>query len=123
MSGRLRTSKTGGSNLSRRDEWRKVLDAEVERWSAMHYDELVTALSDRQAYEVEFDAKKYQVGVEILEVTASVLPLSRSFFCLTKLNHFQQAFLFPRNAEIPSCASSAMAFWDMASFVYAYAPA
>jgi hypothetical protein len=54
-------------------------------------------LSDDQAYEVELDSKKYQVEVEVLEVTekylhvivsvdegslpSSVLPLSRSFFC------------------------------------------
>lgn len=83
--------------MSRRDEWRRVLDAEVGRWSAMPHDQLVTALSDHQAYEVELDAKKYQVEVEVLEVAekylhiivavddgslpASVLPLSRSFFC------------------------------------------
>ena len=36
---------------------------------------------------------------------------------------FQQAALFPRNAEIPSCASSASAFCDITSFAYAYAPA
>jgi len=80
--------------MSRRDEWRKVLDAEVGRWSAMSYDQLVTALSEHQAYEVEFDSKKCQVEVEITEkylqvlvsvddgsLPASVLPLSRSFFC------------------------------------------
>jgi hypothetical protein len=40
-------------------------------------------------------------------------------------NHFpcQQAALFSRNAEIPSCASSASAFCDITSFAYAYAPA
>ena len=39
--------------------------------------------------------------------------------------HFpvQQAARFPKNAEIPSCASSAIAFWDITSFAYAYAPA
>ena len=83
--------------MSRRDEWRKVLDTEVQRWSAMSHDELVAALSDHQAYEVEFDAKNYQVEVEVLEITEkylhvvvavddgtlqpSVQPLSRSFFC------------------------------------------
>jgi hypothetical protein len=83
--------------MSRRDEWRKILDAEVDRWSAKSHDELISALSDDQAYQVELDSKKYQVEVEVLEITekylhiivsvddgslpASVLPLSRSFFC------------------------------------------
>jgi hypothetical protein len=87
----------GLPNLSRRDEWRKVLDAEVERWSAKSYEEIIFALRDHQAYEVEVDAQKYRVEVEVLEITekylqvvvavddgslpASVLPLSRSFFC------------------------------------------
>jgi hypothetical protein len=57
--------------------------------------QLVSELLDLQTYEIEFDSKKYQVEVEILETTeqylhvmvavddgslpASVRPLSRSF--------------------------------------------
>ncbi len=83
--------------MSRRDEWRKVLDAEVERWSAMSHDELVSALSEHQEYQIDFAAKMYNVEVEVLEITerylhvvvavddgtlpASIQPLSRSFFC------------------------------------------
>ena len=53
--------------MSRREEWRKVLDSEVQRWSALSYDQLVSDLRDLQAYEVEVDWKTYQVEVEILE--------------------------------------------------------
>jgi hypothetical protein len=81
--------------MNRRNEWRKVLDAEVARWSAMSCDELIVALSDVQAYEVERDSKTYQVEVELLENTekyvhvmvgvddgslpASMLPLTETF--------------------------------------------
>jgi 7,8-dihydro-6-hydroxymethylpterin-pyrophosphokinase len=59
--------------MGRRDEWRKVLDSEVKRWSAMPCDELVSELHDHQAYEVEFDSKKYQVEVKLLENTEKYL--------------------------------------------------
>jgi hypothetical protein len=55
--------------MTRRDEWQKVLDSEVNRWSAMSCDQLVSELHELQAYEVEFDSKKYQVEVELLENT------------------------------------------------------
>jgi hypothetical protein len=55
--------------MNRRDEWRKVLDAEVERWSALSWEQLIAALPDIQAYEVELDSKSYQVEVELLENT------------------------------------------------------
>jgi len=81
--------------MSRREEWAKVLDAEVQRWSAKSYEQLVSELSDLQAYVVELESKEYQVEVEILENTdqylhvmvavddgslpASILPLTHSF--------------------------------------------
>src|SRR5258708_38030983 len=55
--------------MTRRDEWQKVLDSEVKRWSAMSCDQLVSELNEMQDYEVEFDSKKYQVEVELLENT------------------------------------------------------
>jgi hypothetical protein len=83
------------TDMTRRQQWRKVLDAEVARWSAMSCEQLVAALSDVQAYEVERDAKTYQVEVELLENTdkyvhvvvgvddgslpASLLPLTDTF--------------------------------------------
>jgi len=81
--------------MSRREEWRKVLDSEVKRWSALACEELASQLQDVQTYEVEFDSKKYQVEVELLENTeqylhvmvavddgslpASISPLTHSF--------------------------------------------
>lgn len=81
--------------MNRREEWRKVLDSEVKRWSAMSCNQLVAELHDLQTYEIEFDSKKYQVEVELLENTeqylhvmvavddgslpASIRPLSHSF--------------------------------------------
>jgi hypothetical protein len=81
--------------MSRREEWRKVLDSEVQRWSVMSCEQLVSELHDLQAYEVELDSKKYQVEVELLENTdkyvhvmvavddgslpASISPLSSTF--------------------------------------------
>lgn len=81
--------------MSKREEWRKVLDAEVKRWSAMSCEQLLSELHDDQVYEVKFDCKKYQVEVELLENTekylhvtvavddgtlaASIFPLTASF--------------------------------------------
>jgi hypothetical protein len=83
--------------MGRREEWRKVLDSEVQRWSALSCDQLVSELRGHQAYEVELDSKKYQVEVEILEnaqeyvhvmvavddgsLPASILPLTSTFIC------------------------------------------
>ena len=41
----------------------------MQRWSALSYDQLDSALRNLQAYTVELDSKKYQVEVEILENT------------------------------------------------------
>ncbi len=81
--------------MKRREQWRPVLEAEIKRWSAKSWAELVAELSDVQAYEVEFAGKKYQVEVQLLENTdkyvhvsvdvddgsipASFRPLSESF--------------------------------------------
>ena len=59
--------------MSRREEWRKVLDAEVARWSAMSWEQLVAELRDLRTYEVELDSKEYQVEVEILENNAEYI--------------------------------------------------
>ena len=83
--------------MSRRQEWQKILDAEVKRWSALSCGQLASELHELQAYEVEFESKQYQVEVELLENTetylhvrvavddgslpASFLPATHSFIC------------------------------------------
>ena len=83
--------------MSRRDEWQKVLDSEVKRWSAMSCRQLVSELHEVQTYEVELDSKQYQVEVELLENTekyvhvmvavddghlpASIWPATDTFIC------------------------------------------
>lgn len=63
----------------------------------MPCDQLISALSDEQVYEIEFESKKYQVEVQLLENTDSYVhvgiaiddghcsralhPLSSSFIC------------------------------------------
>ena len=56
--------------MNRREVWRKVLESEVQRWSAMSGAQLLVELRNLQAYEVEFDSKKYQVEVELLTDTS-----------------------------------------------------
>jgi hypothetical protein len=55
--------------MSRREEWQKVLELEVKRWSALSCGQLVSELHDLQTYEVELDSKHYQVEVQLLENT------------------------------------------------------
>jgi hypothetical protein len=59
--------------MKRPKEWQKVLDSEVQRWSALSCEQLVTQLHDLQAYEVELASKMYQVEVELLENTETYL--------------------------------------------------
>jgi hypothetical protein len=81
--------------MNRGEQWRLVLEIEVRKWSAKSSDEPVAALLEVRAYEVEFDGKRYQVEVQLLENTdqyvhvgvnvddgslpASFRPLSDSF--------------------------------------------
>jgi hypothetical protein len=57
--------------MNRRQNWRKVLDGEMQRWSALPCDRLLSELSEMKVYEVEYDSKAHQVEVEILENTAT----------------------------------------------------
>jgi len=83
---------------ARRNNWRVVLKAEIKKWSAMSYNQVMSQLPDCECYEVEFKSKKYQVEVELLEDTelyihvgisvddgslpASLWPAASSFVCL-----------------------------------------
>jgi hypothetical protein len=83
--------------MERREEWRKVLDSEVRRWSDIPCEQLISELHDLQAYEVQVDSNTYQLEVELLENTddyvlvmvavddgslpASISPLTHTFKC------------------------------------------
>ena len=83
--------------MKKKEQWRPVLDAEVQRWSAKSSVQLIEELADVKAYETEFENKIYQVEVEILENTekyvhvgvavddcslrGAMSPLSTSFIC------------------------------------------
>ncbi len=83
--------------MSRRQQWRRVLDAETSRWSGKSCEELLAALRQPQTYEVEYESKAFQVEVQLLENTeryvhvglavddgvlpAAIVPAATSFIC------------------------------------------
>lgn len=89
--------------MTRREQWRRVLDIELQRWSAMTPERLASASDEERFYEVELDSKTYQVEVEILENTeeylhvmvavddgslpASMSPETQSFICHKKVRN------------------------------------
>jgi hypothetical protein len=75
------------ADMGRREKWQQVLDAEMARWSALSWEELLAKLDDPRSkewrlgpftwrvgkhvetYEKRVDATTYQVEVELLEKT------------------------------------------------------
>jgi hypothetical protein len=64
--------------MTRRDQWRKVLDSEIHRWSRLSYEQLISQLSTTDVYKVEHDSKSYQVEIEVLEDTGNYLHVAIS---------------------------------------------
>jgi len=64
--------------MNRRERWQAVLDAEIKRWSAKSWEELLSKLSEVHVYEVELDFQQHQVEVELLERTPDYLHVSIS---------------------------------------------
>lgn len=63
--------------MSRRDEWKRVLALELERWNAKPWAQARAELGDGNvAYEVEIDSKTYQVEVDLLEDSDTYLHVS-----------------------------------------------
>jgi hypothetical protein len=62
--------------MTRRKQCRPILDAEIERWSAMGWEQLVSELADVQTYEIAWESKQYQVEVILLENTAEYVHAS-----------------------------------------------
>jgi DNA relaxase NicK len=89
--------------MTRREQWRRVLDIEVQRWSAMTPEQLASFLNKEQVYEVELDSKRYQVEIEMLQRTeeyfhamvavddgslpASIVPETQTFICNKKFRN------------------------------------
>jgi hypothetical protein len=83
--------------MSRREEWRKILQGELIRWSSMSCNDVRAELRTRDVYEVVAESNHYQVEAAILEDTpeylhisiavddgslpASIHPESESFIC------------------------------------------
>jgi hypothetical protein len=83
--------------MNRREQWKRVLRTEVDRWSSMSCGEVLSELRNRDIYEVVDGSKRYQVEVLLLEDTpeylhvsiavddgslpASILPASETFLC------------------------------------------
>ena len=59
--------------MRRRDEWRRVLDVEVTRWSEMSCDQLINELHEEKNYRVEADTKQFQVEVQLIENTTDYI--------------------------------------------------
>jgi hypothetical protein len=57
--------------MSRREEWRSVLESEVGRLSALSYGALIDALPALECYTVERGSKIHQVEVQLLEKTGA----------------------------------------------------
>jgi hypothetical protein len=80
-------------NAGRREEWKKVLDSEVERWEAKSLEELLSELHEVQAYQVEVDSKTYNVEVQLLENTEEYIHVAvcvddgRFPACMSPLGH------------------------------------
>ena len=55
--------------VKRRDRWRVVLAAELEKWSAMTYEQLASDLREAKTYEISIADRGYQVEVQLLEKT------------------------------------------------------
>ena len=64
--------------MTRREEWRSVLESEVSRLSALSYEDLMDALPDLECYTVERGSKTYQVEVQLLKETETFAQVSVS---------------------------------------------
>jgi hypothetical protein len=61
---------------ARRREWEPVLEAELRKWSALSLAQVMAKLPESECYEVQFELKRYQVEVELLEDTDKYIRIS-----------------------------------------------
>ncbi|HEX4005581.1 MAG TPA: hypothetical protein VHX60_05375 [Acidobacteriaceae bacterium] len=62
--------------MARREEWRRILDMEVRRWSSMSCDEVLAELRVRDVYDLTEGSKRYQVEAVLLENTTEYVHVS-----------------------------------------------
>jgi hypothetical protein len=55
--------------MRKRDKLREILAAEISRWSAMPYDELILQLQGECVYQVESESTQFHLDVQVLENT------------------------------------------------------
>jgi hypothetical protein len=84
--------------MNYREEWDRVLGAELSSWAAKPWPQLLVDLAEGNvAYQVEYDSKEYTVEVDLLENTQTYVhvsvavddgrlpeaihPATRSFIC------------------------------------------
>lgn len=83
--------------MTRREEWKAILDTEVKRWSSMSCEEVLSELHSRNVYEQTDGSNRYQVKAELLvsatdyiqvgirvndcSIPASFHPASQIFIC------------------------------------------
>jgi hypothetical protein len=83
--------------MTRRERGQKIIQTELDRWSSMSCDDVLSELRNRDVYEVVDESKRYQVEVVLLEDTseylhimiavddgslpASIHPEAKSFLC------------------------------------------
>lgn len=83
--------------MSKREQWQRVLQTELSRWSSMSCDDVLAELRNRDVYEVVAETNQYQIEVVLLEdnpeylhvsiavddgsLPGSIRPESSSFLC------------------------------------------
>jgi hypothetical protein len=90
--------------MNRRENWRKVLQGELIRWSSMSCNDVLAELRTRDVYEVVAESKQYQVEVVLLEDTHEYLHVSIAVddgSLLASLHPESESFLC-RKAQAPS---------------------
>ena len=55
--------------MRKREKLRDILVAEISRWSAMPYDELISQLQSECVYQVESESTQFHLDVQVLENT------------------------------------------------------
>jgi len=64
--------------MNRRQEWQKILETEMQSWSALPYAQLIARLRTQTVYKVEQGSRTYQVEIDVLENTTEYVHVAIS---------------------------------------------